>query len=252
MERDELLRLLEQVARGGTSPEAAVRALADGYADVPGVARVDLDRVHRRGIPEVVFGERKSAAQVESIFRHLLEHGQDALVTRLDDDKARALKAAFPQGEHNALGRTFLCRARPFRDVGRGHVLVVCAGTSDLPVAEEAAATLDAMGHRVQRLVDVGVAGVHRLMAERARLDDAEVIIAVAGMEAALPSVIGGLCARPVIGVPTSVGYGAAFGGVAALLAMLNACSSGVTVVNIDNGFGAAFAAALYNRRKED
>lgn len=252
MDRDGVLRLLEQVSRGALSPAEAVAAVQDGFSDVDGVARVDLGRERRRGAPEVLLGEHKSVEQIAAISRRLLQHGQNALTTRVSEEKGRALGELFPAGEHNALGRTFLCRAHPFRDQGRGVVLVVCAGTSDLPVAEEAAVTLDALGHRVDRLTDVGVAGLHRLLVESDRLAKAEVIIAVAGMEGALPSVVAGLCPRPVIGVPTSVGYGAALGGLAALLSMLNACSSGITVVNVDNGFGAAFAAALMNRRPDE
>ncbi len=252
MDETELLALLQRVAHGGLTPQDAFHAMkAPAFQDVDGVARVDLERARRRGVAEVVFGERKTAQQLCAIVQVLVGAGQDALVTRVDADKAAALCAAFPDGVSNPVARTFWRPASGFVDRGRGEVLVVCAGTSDLPVAEEAAVTLHALGNRVARLTDVGVAGLHRILAERHRLDAAEVVICVAGMEAALPSVVAGLCRRPIIGVPTSVGYGTAFGGVTALLAMLNACSSGITVVNIDNGFGAAFAAALMNRRPE-
>lgn len=250
MTETDLLALLQRVAQGGVTPQDAIHALKTPmFVDVAGVARVDLARAARRGAAEVVFGERKTPDQLCAIVKVLVEARQDALVTRVDAEKAAALLQAFPTAEHNPVARTFFLPSQPFVDRGRGEVLVVCAGTSDLPVAEEAAVTLRALGNRVARLTDVGVAGLHRILAEQPRLDAAEVVVCVAGMEAALPSVVAGLCKRPIIGVPTSVGYGTAFGGVTALLSMLNACSSGITVVNIDNGFGAAFAASLMNRR---
>ena len=243
-----MLQLLQRVQQGDLSVEQAAADLAQpAFQDVDG-ARVDLARARRRGVPEVVYGERKTSQQMVAIVGELARAQQNALVTRVAPDKAETLSAAFPDGEYNALGRTWLRLAAPWKDLGRGEVLVVCAGTSDLPVAEEAAVTLHALGNRVGRLTDVGVAGLHRVLGEQHRLNAAQVIIVVAGMEAALPSVVAGLCHRPIIGVPTSVGYGTAFGGVTALLSMLNACSSGVSVVNIDNGFGAAFSASLINR----
>jgi hypothetical protein len=178
----------------------------------------------------------------------MVEQGSNILVTRLDREKAQTLLALHPGGDYEVDGRTFTLVQRPVEIVGRGKILVICAGTSDIPVAREATVTARLLGNEVEELVDVGVAGIHRLLARTERLREAAVVIVVAGMEGALPSVVGGLVSVPVIAVPTSVGYGAAFGGVAALLGMLNSCASGVTVVNIDNGFGAAFAASRINR----
>ena len=216
-----------------------------------GFARVDLDRKARQGFGEVVYGEGKTAGQIVAILKSLDAHGQrPALVTRLDADKAAAVKAAlgeefsyFAEARLGQLGENRPCD-------GEGVIAVACGGTSDLKVAEEAALVAEAMGNKVVRLYDVGVAGLHRLLACEADLQSARVVIAVAGMEGALPSVIGGLVDAPVIAVPTSVGYGASFGGVAALLAMLNSCAAGVSVVNIDNGFGAGFLASRINHLK--
>jgi hypothetical protein len=247
----QLLRaLLEAVARGERPVDEALTELADlPFRDL-GFARVDHHRHLRRGLPEVVLGEGKTAAQIAAIMTELLRGGGGpVLATRVDEAKALAVLAAVPGARHEAVARCLVAGERPFEDRGRGPVVVVCAGTSDIPVAEEAALTASLFGSRVDRIHDVGVAGLHRLLAVRERLEAAAVIVVVAGMEGALPSVVSGLVGRPVIAVPTSVGYGASFGGVAALLAMLNACSSGITVVNIDNGFGAGFAAALINRK---
>ena len=194
-----------------------------------------------------MFGEGKTAEQIVAIGTRIAERGDGLLVTRIADDAARALRVALPAIETNVLGRTAYLRPAAPPPAGRGIILVVTAGTSDLPVAEEAAVTAAAMGNRVERLTDVGVAGIHRLLARREELLGAAVVIVVAGMDGALPSVVGGLVRAPVIAVPTSVGYGAAFGGLAALLTMLNSCAAGVTVVNIDNGFGAAVAASRIN-----
>ncbi len=206
-------------------------------------ATVDTQREHRTGVPEVIYGEGKSREQIAGIMGRLSDAGQDAVVTRLDAKKAEGLP-----GTYHPVARVLVNRQEPWEDRGRGEVLVVCAGTSDLPVAEEAAVVAVALGNRVRRLTDVGVAGLHRLLKHEEALREARVIVVVAGMEGALPSVVAGLTDRPVIGVPTSVGYGASFGGVAALLAMLNSCAAGVSVVNIDNGFGAAYQATLINR----
>jgi len=206
-------------------------------------ATVDTQREHRTGVPEVIYGEGKSREQIAAIMGRLSDAGQDAVVTRLEAKKAEGLP-----GRYHPVARVLVNRQEPWQDRGRGEVLVVCAGTSDLPVAEEAAVVAAALGNRVRRLTDVGVAGLHRLLKHEEALREARVIVVVAGMEGALPSVVAGLTDRPVIGVPTSVGYGASFGGVAALLAMLNSCAAGVSVVNIDNGFGAAYQATLINR----
>lgn len=222
---------------------------AGGYEDI-GHARVDVDRLQRQGMAEAVYGEGKSAAQIAEILQVLRAHGQlPALVTRLDAAKAAEVAAALGEGagfEYFAaarLGRLGGARAAD----GAGTVVVAAAGTSDLPVAEEAALTAETLGNRVVRLADVGVAGVHRLLAERAALEEASVLVVVAGMEGALASVAGGLARCPVVAVPTGVGYGASFGGLAALLAMLNSCAAGVAVVNIDNGFGAGVLAHRIN-----
>jgi hypothetical protein len=216
-----------------------------------GFARIDHHRALRQGQPEVVYCEGKTPEQVVAICQRLAATTGSFLGTRCAEAHAAAVRRAFPRAVWTPVARTVHLlpegRAEPAADAGT--ILVISAGTSDLPVAEEAAVVADVFGHRVERLVDVGVAGIHRLLAHRHRLHEADVIIVVAGMEGALPSVVGGLVAVPVIAVPTSVGYGASFGGLAALLAMLNSCAAGITVVNIDNGFGAAAAASRICRR---
>lgn len=218
----------------------------EGFIDL-GFARVDTDRRNRCGFPEVIFGAGKTPDQVAAIAREILAREPVLLVSRATPDHFRALTAIWPIARWHELGRCITVEREPFPKHG-GKVAVVCAGTSDLPVAEEAAVTLEIFGNSVERITDVGVAGIHRLLAVRDRLEACTVIIVAAGMEGALPSAVAGLVSKPVIAVPTSVGYGASFGGVAALLGMLNSCGSGVTVVNIDNGFGAAYAAAQINR----
>ncbi len=237
-----LRRLLEQVAAGQVDPrEAAERLAALGTADL-GHTRVDHHRVVRRGMPEVVYGEGKTPDQVLEIVDHLVARGDaPVLVTRLDPGTGEALAARHPRGRWDPVSRTFLWRKGKGRL--RPGLLVVSAGTSDLPVAREVEVSAEALGLAADTLHDVGIAGLHRLLAELPRLRRARVIVVVAGMEGALPSVVAGLVAAPVIGVPTSVGYGASFGGLAALLGMLNSCAGGLTVVNIDNGYGAACAA---------
>ena len=216
------------------------------YADL-GYARVDLHRRLRRGMPEVIYCEGKTPEQVAGIAAKLAEAGQNVLGTRASAEAFEAARAATPGLEYNALARCFhMVQEEPAPRPGR--IVVVCAGTSDLPVAEEAAVTAEVFGNLVDRVQDVGVAGIHRLLSESSILTAARAVIAVAGMEGALPSVVGGLVGCPVIAVPTSVGYGASFGGLAALLGMLNSCASNVTVVNIDNGFGAACVANLINK----
>jgi NCAIR mutase (PurE)-related protein len=212
-----------------------------------GYARVDLDRRRRCGFPEVVFGQGKTAEEVLGIGRAILEREDVLLVSRAREEQFELLKPEFPLAVWHARARCITVEKTPWPK-NRGEVAVVCAGTSDLPVAEEARVTLEVFGHRVLRISDVGVAGIHRLLAVRDRIEACNVVIVVAGMEGALPSAVAGLVSKPVIAVPTSVGYGASFGGLAALLGMLNSCGSGVTVVNIDNGFGAAYAAATINR----
>lgn len=247
----DLKALLEAVRTGTVSPDEGVERLRDLPFEDAGVALIDHHRALRQGVPETVLGEGKTAAQIVAIVERMAARGGNVLVTRVDGEKGAELARAFPAGSYDPLGRTFVVEQQPLHDLGRGTVLVVCAGTSDLPVAREAATTARLFNNRVAELADVGVAGLHRLLAHAPLLREAAVIIVVAGMEGALPSVVGGLVEVPVIAVPTSVGYGAAFGGAAALLGMLNSCAGGVTVVNIDNGFGAAFAATRINRRRD-
>jgi NCAIR mutase (PurE)-related protein len=242
----EAIRLLEKFRAGGVSREKVLHAFqAAPVADL-GFAQVDTHRALRRGFPEVIFGAGKTPGQVVQIAAKLCAHGQRILVTRITAEHARALRKEFRAAVHHEMAHCVTLEQKPLPKRS-GTVAVICAGTSDLPVAEEAAVTAEIMGNRVERITDVGVAGLHRLLGRLETIQQANVLIVVAGMEGALPSVVAGLVAKPVIAVPTSVGYGASFGGVAALLAMLNSCSSGVTVVNIDNGFGAGYAASQIN-----
>lgn len=244
MRRERVRALLDDVAAGRTPVDAALSQLDAAPVDELPFATLDRHRALRQGFPEVVFGEGKTVEQLVAITERLDAHGDGFLVTRLAPAALDALGARWPAAERNALGRTLLRRPGTAPASGTRTVAIVTAGTSDLPVAEEAAVTLDAFGHPAQRITDVGVAGIHRVLARRDALAEAAVVIVVAGMDGALPSVVGGLVRVPVIAVPTSVGYGAAFGGLAPLLTMLNSCAAGVTVCNIDNGFGAAVAAA--------
>jgi pyridinium-3,5-biscarboxylic acid mononucleotide synthase len=250
MNMTELKQLLAAVRAGTLDDEQALQRLGTLPFEDVGVALIDHHRELRQGVPEVVLAEGKSAEQLRIIITRMAERGSNILVTRLTAEKAAPLLELLPTAAYDGDSRTFSLVQQPIEMVGRGKILVICAGTSDLPVAREAAVTARLLGNEVEELVDVGVAGIHRLLARYERLREAAVLIVVAGMEGALPSVVGGLVAAPVIAVPTSVGYGAAFGGLAALLGMLNSCASGVTVVNIDNGFGAGFAAARINRRR--
>jgi NCAIR mutase (PurE)-related protein len=248
MTPERLRALLLEVAAGHTTVDAAETRLRWAPVEDLGMAQVDHHRALRLGFPEVIFGQGKTAEQVLRIAERLAAGGEGFLATRLAPETAAPLASAHPGAEWNPTARTVhLAAAIPVKRAVRGPILIVSAGTSDLPVAEEAAVTAQALGNPVERLSDVGVAGLHRILAASETLARASVVIVVAGMEGALPSVVGGLVAVPVIAVPTSIGYGAAFGGIAALLGMLNSCASGVTVVNIDNGFGAAFAASRIN-----
>ena len=248
MNHDRLRELLESVRAGSVDPDAAMDELSVmPYVDTPH-ARVDTHRALRQGIPEVIYGAEKTAEQIVEVVRTLREVGQDVLVTRVDAEKATALLGVLPDAEYDPLSRLVWMGPHEVAIQGKGTVLVVSAGTADLPVAAEAQQVLRRFGNKVELLQDVGVAGVHRLLAATELLRSARVLIVVAGMEGALPSVVGGLVDKPVIAVPTSVGYGASFSGVAALLGMLTSCASNVTVVNIDNGFGAAHVATLINR----
>ena len=246
----ELRELLEQVRRGVIDPDAAHRRVLDLLGERPyvdlGFARVDHDRAWRQGFPEVVFGTGKTPGQVAAIAREIVGRGHTLLVTRTDARTYDEVSLAVPGAIFHETARAITFQQQDI-EPGRGTILVAAAGTSDLPVAEEACVTADVMGNRVDRLFDVGVAGIHRLLSEHVRLKAATTIIVVAGMEGALPSVIGGLVQVPVVAVPSSVGYGASFGGLAALLAMLNSCAPGIAVVNIDNGFGAAAIASRIN-----
>lgn len=247
MNEERLRRVLEGLAGGRLDLEEAL----DYFKDLPfedlGYAKLDHHRGLRQGVPEVIYGEGKSPDQVIGIVQALVDRGQDlVLITRLDEDLGRVLEEDFG-ASYNKDARLALVGDLP-EPTGRGRVVVASGGTSDMPVAEEAALTAQALGNEVTRLYDVGVAGIHRLLAHREDLESARVVIAVAGMEGALASVVGGLVSCPVIAVPTSVGYGASFGGLAALLAMLNSCASGVSVVNIDNGFGAGYIADRINK----
>jgi pyridinium-3,5-biscarboxylic acid mononucleotide synthase len=242
--RDRAVELLRRVAAGELPPDLAADALAISPLEELGFATIDHHRALRHGYPEVVLAEGKTPDQVVEIAERIAARGDGFLVTRADAAARNALATRIAAVEINELGRTGYLAPHKAVPQGTGTVLIVTAGTSDLPVAEEAAVTSRALGNCVERLTDVGVAGIHRLLARSDVLTRAAVVIVVAGMEGALPSVVGGIVRVPVIAVPTSVGYGASFGGVAALLAMLNSCAAGVTVVNIDNGFGAAYAAS--------
>jgi len=253
----ELRSLLERVRRGRVSPAAAARQIHEAPLEQLAFATLDHQRALRAGFPEVILGLGKTPAQIVAIAGRLLEKGGPVLATRVDGAARTALLHAFPRAEVHERARCVVLRpgraARARRPrpagsrAGAGAVLVVCAGTADLPVAEEALVTARVMGSRAELIADVGVAGLHRLLAHRRRLRAARVVVVVAGLEGALASVVGGLVDRPVIAVPTGVGYGTHFGGLAPLLAMLNSCAAGVTVVNVDNGFGAGYAAHLVN-----
>jgi NCAIR mutase (PurE)-related protein len=239
--------LLHAVAAGAVPPEEAARRLKRLDVEDLGFARIDHHRTLRKGFPEVIYGTGKSPEQVAAIAERLAASGQTVLATRCGPDAYDAVRERVPDAVYHPTARCIAAvRATPPR--ARGTVVVATGGTTDIPVAEEAAVTAELAGSRVERLWDVGVAGIHRLLVNRERLLSASVVVVAAGMEGALPSVVGGLVERPVIAVPTSVGYGAAFGGIAALLGMLNSCAPGVLVVNIDNGFGAGYTAGIINR----
>jgi hypothetical protein len=247
VDQEQLRALLDQVRSGAVDVDAAIDRLKHLPFEDLGFAKVDHHRALRIGIPEVVFGQGKTPEQVLGIVSSLLKRSGNVLVTRASEEMAERVKSAITDAEYfPASGALRIWRDRSI--LGKGKIALVCAGTGDLPVAEEALVTAEVMGNAVDSISDVGVAGIHRLMSHRAQLIEARVIICCAGMEGALPSVVGGMVAAPVIAVPTSVGYGASFQGLAALLGMLNSCASNVTVVNIDNGFGAGYAASLINR----
>ena len=247
MDQDQLRALFEQVRAGAVDIDAAMGRMRHMPFEDLGFAKVDHHRALRHGMPEVIFAQGKTPGQVVAIAESLLANAQNVLITRADLECAALVTAQLPGAEYLPLSRVI----RFWRDRtlhGKGRIAVVCAGTSDIPVAEEAQVTAEMMGNDVDTIHDIGVAGIHRLMNNRERLTQARVVVVCAGMEGALPSVVGGLVSCPVIAVPTSVGYGASFHGLAALLGMLNSCASNVTVVNIDNGFGAGYVASLINR----
>ena len=248
----ELHDLLHRLSQGELEPAAAAETILAALRAAPfedlGFARVDTHRQVRQGFPEVILGLGKTAAQIAAIAEKIVSRGQTLLVTRATPEAYDAVRAIVPGVEYHRDARA-ITYAQGRVEAGHGTIAIVCAGTSDLTVAEEAAVTAIVMGNRIDRLYDVGVAGLHRLLAERERLEKARVLVVVAGMEGALPSVVAGLVKVPVIAVPTSVGYGASFGGLAALLGMLNSCANGVAVVNIDNGFGAGCMASLINHQ---
>ncbi len=243
-----LKKLLTDLSKGEVNVDSALTQLRTLPFEELEFATVDSHRSLRRGFPEVIYGEGKSALQIREIARRMIALEENVLITRLEAKKAAALKKHFPKAVYCKDARIFFIKTHKVEICGRGKVLVITAGTSDIPVAEEAALTAEYMGNKVERLFDVGVAGLHRLLGKKDKILSANVLIVVAGMEGALPSVVSGLVARPVIAVPTSIGYGANLGGLTTLMAMLTSCSSGISVVNIDNGFGAAYAATLINR----
>jgi NCAIR mutase (PurE)-related protein len=247
MNAESIRKLFEQVRQGKLAPDDAVDRLRHLPFEDLGFAKVDHHRALRAGMPEVIFGERKTPAQTTEIFARLAKHGGNVLATHADKKQFTAVKKKVRGVEYRELARAIVLQRDP-KTYGKGMIAVVSAGTSDIPVAEEAVVTAELMGNEVQHFYDVGVAGIHRLLANREALTKARVVIVCAGMEGALPSVVGGLVGVPVIAVPTSVGYGASFKGLSALLGMLNSCASNVSVVNIDNGFGAGYVASLINR----
>ena len=247
MEQKRLKELLEAVAGGAVTLDDAMERLRNLPFEDIGFAKVDHHRHLRKGYPETVFVQGKTPEQVVAIVTRMREHGSNVLATRCCRAVVDAVVAAHPDAVHHEIARALTITVEPPR-ARAGYAAVVCAGTSDMPVAEEAAVTCEALGTRVNRVYDVGVAGLHRLLEQRPILDGADALVVCAGMEGALPSVVAGLVEQPVVAVPTSVGYGASFGGIAALLGMLNSCATGISVVNIDNGFGAGVLAAMINR----
>jgi hypothetical protein len=244
---ESLRKLFDEVRKGNLTPDAAVDRLRHLPFEDIGFAKVDHHRALRNGMPEIILGEGKTPAQVAGIFQRLAKHGGNVLATRASEKQFAAVRKKVRTAEYRDLARAIVLQRDP-QKYGKGIVAVVSAGTSDIPVAEEAVVTAEVMGNQVEHYYDVGVAGIHRLLANREALTKARVVIVCAGMEGALPSVVGGLVGVPVIAVPTSVGYGSSFKGIAALLGMLNSCASNVSVVNIDNGFGAGYVASLINR----
>ncbi len=248
MDKGYLEKILKSVSAGSTSVEDALKTLAHIHIEDIEYAHIDHHRSLRKGFPEVIFGEGKTAGQIAGIMGKMAIQEEVILVTRVDEAKAGEVLSGFPDAVYYSDARMIVRKKKDIPVQGRGRILVLSAGTSDIPVAKEAYITAQAMGNEVDSVFDVGVAGIHRLFNHSKMIDDASVLIVVAGMEGALPSVVAGMVSRPVIAVPTSVGYGVSFGGLTALFAMLNSCSSNVAVVNIDNGFGAGYMASMINR----
>lgn len=248
MNPEAIRQLLEKVKKGELSIDRALKKLKTLPFEEIGFATLDHHRSLRKGFPEVIWGEGKTSSQITTIIKKMLSKKHSILVTRVDARKASQIKKSIPRIAYHPVSRTMTSTTNKIPKTGKGTILVVSAGTSDIPVAEEAVITATIMGNNVDHLYDVGVAGIHRLVDKKEKLMSASVLIVVAGMEGALPSVIGGLIDKPIIAVPTSTGYGTGLGGIAALLSMLNSCASGVAVVNIDNGFGAGYIASLINR----
>jgi NCAIR mutase (PurE)-related protein len=251
MKAEEIKEILESHNTGAISIEEATEKIKNLSFENIGYARVDHARVERQGFPEVIFGQGKTREQILGIFEKLVARSPNVLITRTDADTFGEIRNVFTEAEWHESAKLIRVH-RDKTELGAGEIAIVTAGTSDIPVAEEAALTAETMGNRVKRIWDAGVAGIHRILSEREILQNARVVVVAAGMEGALPSVVGGLVKVPVIAVPTSIGYGASFGGIAALLGMLNSCASNVTVVNIDNGFGAGFVASLINRKFQE
>ncbi|OGQ59646.1 MAG: 1-(5-phosphoribosyl)-5-amino-4-imidazole-carboxylate carboxylase [Deltaproteobacteria bacterium RIFCSPLOWO2_02_FULL_53_8] len=250
MNPKKIKKLLEDIKGSKVSVSEALTALKGmPYEELDNTV-LDTHRSLRKGFPEVIYGEGKTTEQIKAVVRAMASRKENCLVTRMDEKKAKALKKTFPAATYCKVSKTFFMKSHKIEASGKGVIMVISAGTSDVPVAEEAALVAEYMGNTVRRLYDVGVAGIHRLLCKKDDLWAANVLIVVAGMEGALPSVVAGLVSRPVIAVPTSVGYGANLGGLTTLMAMLNSCACGITVVNIDNGFGAAYAASLINREQ--
>ena len=248
MDQDILRELLIQLSKGETTVEKSLERLKTLPFEDFDFACIDHHRSLRRGLSEVIFGEGKEVSDILAIIERMIDQEDRVLVTRLTQEKAEVIRSRFPESAYHERSRMLTLVKRQAQISGKGTIIVMCAGTSDIPVAEEAVVTAGFMGNKVDTIYDVGVSGIHRILAHRERIMKASVIVVAAGMEGALPSVVGGLVDKPVIAVPTSVGYGASFGGIAALLGMLNSCAAGVTVVNIDNGFGAGYAASVINR----
>jgi NCAIR mutase (PurE)-related protein len=248
LDQDALRELLERLSKGKISTDDALERLKGMPFEDIGIASIDHHRGLRKGLSEVIFGEGKTVSDILAIMERMLDQEDNILITRLSSDKSIKIREKFPESTYYEKAMSLTYIRRPLKSSGKGIILIMSAGTSDIPIAEEAAVTARFMGNEVDTIYDVGVSGLHRILAHRERISKASVVVVVAGMEGALPSVVGGLIDKPIIGVPTSVGYGSSFNGIAALLGMLNSCAAGVTVVNIDNGFGAGYAASVINR----